>query len=202
MFHESSAIRPPMAAPLAFGSLRSEILGGDGYSHILIPTAMKPGDQSAVLLGLRMAASLGTKATLLHVAPSVQRASPSAEPSRSWHWLDAIDNLHEAWGSPAQSMTPANRREQSQLQLKAYLEREFPRHAPLSERVRAECRLGDVTDEIVRFADEQAADLVILSSRLSWRRLPIVPTRLHRLLGKMRKEVVVVRQDSDVRARS
>jgi nucleotide-binding universal stress UspA family protein len=178
------------AAPRTVAS--SDIADSSEYSHILIPTGMQRRDLPAVLLGLQMAAALNAKATVLHVAPM-------PEPTNPLHWLDAIENLHRAMahpGKPASADEVKELLEESRTRVRAYLEREIPVHLRTQVDIDVECCLGDVADEILRFASVESVDLVVLSSRLSRWWLPVVPPRVHRMLQRMRKRVIVVRPDT------
>jgi len=191
MLHETTDTRPSSNGVLPLGLRSSPVTDGTECSHILIPTALTRREHSAVMLGLQMAAALNAQATLLHIVPI-------AEQTNSLHWLDAIERLQRTMLHPSGEPPALDRLtilEQSRAKVVTYLEREVPQHLRSRTRMRVECCLGDVADEILRFAAAESVDLVILSSGLSRWWLPVVPARVHRVLRQLRNRVIVVRQD-------
>jgi nucleotide-binding universal stress UspA family protein len=162
--------------------------------HILIPTALKPRDRAAILMGLQMASAGNSKVTLLHVILKEASAFPADDPSISVHWLEAIESLHRAL-SRKRTVDSLKALQGARDRLAAFLDEEIP--TPLWRRVdwRLECGRGDVAEEIVRFAAAESVDLLILSSELSQWRLPIVPSRVHRVLQQARCRVMVVKPE-------
>jgi nucleotide-binding universal stress UspA family protein len=143
------------------------------------------------LLGLQLATAGETKATVLHVVPI-------AEPASSWHWLDAIDGLQRKLAHPnghGPALDEVRGLEHWRAKVVSYLERELPAPLLAAARIRVECRAGDPAEEILRFATHQSVDLVILSSGLSRWWLPVVPSRVHRVLRQLRNRVIVVRPE-------
>jgi hypothetical protein len=62
--------------------------------------------------------------------------------------------------------------------------------------VRAECRIGDIEREILRFADEAGVDLVILCCEMS----AGMSRRVLRVMQSTQKQVVLVRPSVSDRA--
>lgn len=168
------------------------------YSHILVPTEMSPRELPALQLGLQIAAASKAPLTLLHVLPNDMVAPTGAERSSSMHWLEAIDNLHEAM-SPERNARTRDRVkliEETRLKLAAYLKQHVPNRLRDQVEIRFECTLGDTTDEIVRFAEMRSVDLLVMTSGLSHWRLPFAPARVHRVLQRVHSRVLVVRPNA------
>lgn len=177
-------------------------LDGEGdYSQILAPTTLSPDERPAILLGFQLAAATGARLTLLHVLPDVEPVTNGAERNGSLHWLEAIDNLHQALRTGRVLSRPARlkRLEQFRGRLAEFAEEQVPACLRLETNVRFECLSGDVVEEIARYAVAESADLVILTSRLSCWKLPVVPSRLHRVLQRLHSRVIVVRPDGKPR---
>lgn len=190
MFHENYE---PASDPDPSQTTRHPALGTKGEGHILIPLAIRGGELPVVILGLQIAAATKARVMLFHVAPLSKCRPPSSEFSTSWHWLDAIDRLNRASLARGELQAIEHFRER----LEAYFKTEVPESIQALAEVQMEVRVGDVAEEIVRFATESSVDLVILSSELSRWRLPILPPRTYRMLQQMHKRVIVVRLESE-----
>jgi nucleotide-binding universal stress UspA family protein len=159
------------------------------YSRILIPTRLLEREREAVRLAMQLSTPGHPQITLLHVLPETARR-------QSLHWLDAIDNLHEAVSRPANS-PPLSGDQQSierwrQSALKFFGGELAHADAGLVN-VRAECRWGDAGAEIARYAKDAAVDLVILTSGRRWSWLPGVQSYVQSALEETGSHVIVVR---------
>lgn len=162
--------------------------GFGNYEHILVPTNFDPRERPAVMLALQMALACQAKVTLLHVlAP--------AEPPRSTHWLDAIDNLYDALSRPrgqTQMAALMQAIESTRARISAFLEAEIPLEIRRDLDIRTECRSGETATEVARFADENEVDLMILSSDRSTRRFFFRRQLSKEILRLARQPVILV----------
>lgn len=198
MLDEIASPMQPIDGTLPFQVTRRRTVP-DEYSHILIPTSLQPHERHALLMGLQLASAMLAKVTLLHVLPVPEIAAPDADPKNSWHWLDAIDNLHGVLSSrPALQQAEQSRKQldKSRKEVEAFVHSNSSVRLQSIMKIDVQCIEGDVGDEILRFASEQSVDLVILSSTLSRWGLPIVPSRVHRMLHQIHKRVLVVHLDA------
>ena len=164
------------------------------FRHILLPTSLAQGERPAILLALQLAASQQARITFLHVFTLPDN-------DNSLHWLDGIGRLYEALPRPKLVHNSGRDAiEARRSHVKEHLKREVPEHIDESVDVRFECRVGDVAQEIARFATSSGADLVVLSSGLTGGWLPTLSARIRRILATTRKHVVVVRPDVASRA--
>jgi nucleotide-binding universal stress UspA family protein len=152
--------------------------------HIVIPTDLKAGDRAALKLGMQLAAGKRAKVTFLHVVPLADELNPM-------HWLDAIENLHRAWSRP-EPVNPAGLIERSLARAHAFLQCEVPPETRRGIDVHVECRAGEFARELARYAEESAADLVLLSGGLFWGWLHILPGRVRQVLKHTRQRVAVL----------
>ncbi len=190
MLHDSSQNRHMLSHFVPAHQPRRQIIKSQKLSHILIPTALLPSEHPAVSLGLQIASTVGAMATFLHIVPR-----PSVnEPSNPWNWLDALDNLHQSLNPVVSTQARLAHLEETRGRVTDYLERELQGYLQSETEIEVECREGDVTEEILRFAATESVDLVILSSSLHYWGLPFVPPRIQRLLQQMNKRVIVVRR--------
>jgi nucleotide-binding universal stress UspA family protein len=157
---------------------------------------MTSAEIPALVLAMRLAQSQGTRLTLLQVLPDMSWPEKSSEPSNPANWLDAIDRLHKSLssqnGSPL-AQQRLQRFEESRTRLRAYFDREAPESLRSTTDIRVECRHGDFSNEVLKFCDAESVDLLILFSGLSWFGLPIVSTKVRRILKRARQKVLVVR---------
>ena len=153
-------------------------------AHILVPLSLNENDRPALTLGLQLAAAHRADITLLHVLP------PEETPG-SVHWLSAIDNLHQSLSNPTRPKAPTV--DEARAAIQAFFVREAADHLRDSVQVRTECRVGDPASEIVRFAEHESVDMVILATELTTWGLPIWPGLVRSVLGNTRKQVVLVR---------
>lgn len=201
MLPQTNVRWPEFAESARHMPLDTPIDGEGEYTHILVPTTLSPGERSAILLGFQLTVTTGAGLTLLHVVPDVEPATNGDEHTGSLHWLEAIDNLHQAMRTGPQ-LQPHDRLkllEQLRGRLSEFVEEQVPAFLRLQANVRFECLAGDAIEEIARFAVAESADLVILTSRLSRWNLPVVPSRLHRVLQRLHSRVIVVRPDAKPR---
>jgi len=163
-----------------------------GYRHILILTSLDAGERSALTLGLEMAQAHQARLTLLRVLEPEKESNPI-------HWLDAIENLHsprpisaEAAPSPKEDAEA----EVARMQSLAYLEQTVPARLRDEVNIHAECRVGDVAHEVIRFANQMAVDLLILPlKRLVWWS-PMFPSPSRQIIRVARARVILVSADS------
>lgn len=165
---------------------------GARYRHILVPTNLAASDVPALMLGMELAALHGATLAVLHVLPD-------GNPEYSVDWLAAIDRLHRALdqtNGSLRSQGSHDAAQQARSRIKHFIEQEVP--APLRDvvEVHAECRSGDTADKIAQFAEQAAADVVIMSSGLSRWWLPILPATVRRVLQLARRPVILVRPDT------
>jgi len=158
------------------------LVGCSSYAHILIPVRLTGEDQTALFMGLQMAHAFHGKLTVLHVL------APQELPN-SMHWLDAIDDLHRTLSRERVrlDLTSIQRGREKVL---TFLDRELPAGMSRAD-IRAECRIGDVAQEIARFA-EQSADLVLMSEQRSGWRFSLRPSMARRVLQRTHKPVLLV----------
>lgn len=170
-----------------------DVRGSGGYSHILIPTNFDPRERSAIRLGLEMAAVHRAKVTVLHVLPGSAR-SPSV------HWLDAIDNLYDALSRSKRRPGENNNLdaiERTRQEIFSFLTREVHRDLACDKKLTVECRIGDVANEIARYVDDNAVDLVVLCCDLSQERPRSLSQRVRSVLQTIQRQVVLVRPAGD-----
>jgi len=168
------------------------------YSHILIPTTLTHRERSAILLGLQMASAWGSQVSLLHVASPTREVASTVDRETSVHWLEAIDNLHQALARPR--VSDASRiLDDCHTELLDFLDREIPIHLRQQPQLRRECRLGDPAEEILSYLTTTGVDLLILPSDLSgW--LSMIPSAAHRLLQQAPCHVILVQPDPQERS--
>jgi len=159
------------------------------YRHVLVSTSLNVDDRAALLLGFELASMHRSTLTLLHVLPCDKQ-------DRNVQGLDAISLLHaaaaELWKTSALCTPSAV----AQRGLDEFVEQIVPQEL-LNEVIwRGECRPGDVAETIVSYANESAADLVILSARqfCSW--LPLVPRVVRTIERRARANVIVIRSQA------
>ncbi len=160
------------------------------YRHILVPNGLADHELPALRLGAEMAALQRAALTVLYVRHAVDDRS-------SVHWLDAIDQLHQALdqsgGSQKRGSHDADA--QARQQIKEILDQELPAQGCDGLEVRVECRTGDVADQIAQFADETSVDLVIMSTGRSRWWFPVLPASVRRVLRHARHQVILVGPD-------
>ena len=190
----------PAAAPAAAAALaptkRISTFADGRYVHILVPTSLARTERPALLWGAQTAAAHDARLSVLHVLPPFDE-------SGSIHWLDGLDNLHRALsgsGGPPRrgTATPQDRRaavEAWRHRVREFVEGLVPAALRQGVDLRAELSVGEVADEIARFADDEGVDLMILSSDLRRGWLPILPARLRQILKLTRTPSAVVRPD-------
>lgn len=193
MLHGPADITVSPPRPLAPHATDLKIPAGE-YRHILIPTSLERVDRPAVMVGLQMAAAYRARATLLHVLPAV-------EPSNSVHWLDALDNLNRALMTPGREALSGPRLvDSTRTRISEFLDQEIPSPLRSSLEIHVECRLGEVAEEITKFADTQGVDLTILCCEPTTWGLPILPGTVRRILQLSQKRVILVRPDTVAQA--
>jgi len=146
-------------------------------------------EREALRLALRMAAVYEAKLTLLHVVP------PDDE-RRSVHWLDAIDDLYGALSRPNRYFSnPASNDPHlaARTDVSTFLASEAPAVLREAVSIAVECRTGDVASEIVRFADDARADLIVLCGEPPQWGLPLWPGLVRSVFHMTRKQIVLVR---------
>lgn len=192
MLHERTMATPGLNGTSQDARLPTRVWDGLAYRHILVPTSLAPRERPAIRLGLQLAAAHQAKVTFLHVVPP-------APVTPSLHWLDAIDNLWDTLARPANVEQPADgiaalttSRQKACVFLAQTVHLDLD-HAP---HVDVQCRQGDVSGEIARFADKGDVDLVILSWPANSRRQPDKAKRALQLLQLTPKQVVLVPHDT------
>jgi|GEM_PF-4882209 len=194
MLHGPAETTASPARPLAPHASELKVPAAGEYRHILIPTSLEKVDRPAVMLGLQMAAAYQAKATLLHILPA-------GETSNSVHWLDALDNLNRAMMTPGREVLSGQRLvDATRTRIREYLDQEIPATLRSSLEIHVECRLGEVAEEITKFADAQGVDLTILCCEPTTWGLPILPSTVRRILQLSQKRVIMVRPDTVAQA--
>jgi nucleotide-binding universal stress UspA family protein len=156
-------------------------------AHILVAIRLDAAERDTVAMALRMASIHRAKVTLLHVLEPLER--------NSFHWLDAIDNLHRALSGASHDAASAI--EKGRTDLKTFLEREIPREARGMLDIQVECRIGDVAAEIAGFAAAHGADLVLVGNSPSMWRPPFWPRLSQRILSLTPRPVLLVNPKSE-----
>ncbi len=155
--------------------------GKANLRHLVVAVRLEAREREGVTLALRMAAAHQARVTLLHVLEPF-------EPS-SFHWLDAIDSLHRALTKPPRDSAAAIASKRADIA--AFLEREIPAELRDKVDVQCECRIGDIATEVARFAEEQAADLLLLCSCPSSWRPTLWPGLSRRIANLLPKPVIL-----------
>ncbi|HVJ84622.1 MAG TPA: universal stress protein [Caulifigura sp.] len=153
--------------------------------HILVPISFSAGDDlAAVRLGLQMAAGTDTRVTLLHVSdPPPQAPAPN--------WLDSIDRLHDALShSTAADSRPSA--DNCAEQLQAYLFRLGLSSLLAHTSTTLELRIGDFCEEVLKLAEAEQVDVVVLRGDQVQGWIPVIPSRLRRTLQRMGKRVLAI----------
>lgn len=160
---------------------KSRLLSSAQCRHILVPLRLHEDDGPLLIMALQMAAAYHASVTFLHVRPRPVERHP-------YHWLNAIEALHEALDrGHGNRSTVVALVEETRQSLRSFVDRRAPAYLLQSVQVEVECRLGDVAEEIVRFAGGQDVDLVMLQCRRKRWGLPIwseVVRRVFRCTGK------------------
>lgn len=186
-----------LAGPMANGAHREHSVperspeSARYTQQILVPIALARRDRAALLLGLQMATAYRAHLTVLHVLP------PS-EPSNSLHWLDGIAHLTRTLSRPSEIHSSPNgddSTEKMRIRILAFLEEVIPTPLRGSVRVCAASRVGDVAHEIARYAEDAAADFVILGSTRSARGFSLWPGVARRVLQLTSRQVVLARPE-------
>lgn len=161
------------------------------YRHIVVPTTLDPADRAALLQALELAAVHGATVAVLYIRPE-------EETGDSFDWLDAIDRLHQGLdhGGNGPLGDAATDFESCGMRIKQFLTQELPASLMEQVEIRTDWRSGDPGDVIVRYADEAAADLIVLSSGPARWWLPSLPGAVRRVLQQSKREVLIVRPDA------
>lgn len=156
------------------------------YRRVLVPTSLNLADRAALLLGFELASLHAATLTLLHVLRRSQRV-------RVADGLDAIVLLHAA-AEELRATSPARiRREATPGNIQKFIQDILPPWLLDEVNWRAECRTGDVAETVVAFANESAADLVILPAKpLRWW-LPVYPCGVSFIERRAQADVIVIR---------
>jgi nucleotide-binding universal stress UspA family protein len=171
--------------------------GDPRYEHIAVPTSFAPLDRPALLFATELAALHAAKLTVLHILPPAGSTRPA-------HSLEAIGLLHQAVGllygtAPVREELASP--ETARRRVKNFFESAVPAHLRQGVDLRVECATGDLAEKIVRFADEAAADVVVLSSGPSRWWLPVLPAHVRRVLQRARQKVILVRPSAGTDAK-
>lgn len=200
MLHHSHDFPPPELPPRLPRAPGRDRFAAD-CATILVPTELSDGEAPAITMGWELAAARQARLTLLSVMPSPPALPPDAHPDDSVHWLEGIERLYAALDHLSLQRATLLRMMQTQLQaaqeqLNAFCERQIPPRIRERVDIQLEVRTGDFASEVQTFIATQPVDLVILTSRLSWWRLPLVPSKTHRLLQGLRTQFLVVSPDA------
>ena len=155
------------------------------FRHVLVSTGLTIADRTALLLGFELASLHGSTLTLLHVLPRPKKDHA--------HGLDAVSLLHAAAEELRGASTAGLHRDAPQPSLRKFVEHVVPLELRDSVRWRGVCRAGDVADTVVSYANDFAADLVILPVQPFRWWLPIVPFAVWTIQRRARANVIVVR---------
>lgn len=157
------------------------------FRQVLVPTSLNVADVAALHLGFELASLHHAAITVLHVLPPLKRESVH-------DGLDVIGLLHDA----ADELQARSAAEMPARPVKLKL-CEFVRDT-VSQRLRSDvtwgvdCRRGKVGESIASYANDIAADLVILSAKPPRWWLPITPHVVRTIEARARAGVIVVRQ--------
>jgi nucleotide-binding universal stress UspA family protein len=162
------------------------------HRHILVPTSLDVADRPALLLGFELASLHDAVLTALHV-PAQQ-----LDPDDDANGLDAIGLLHsvvdEFFRAPGAGKPPAPARRG----FDKFVEDIVPQRLLDAVHWQGECRGGKAAETIAAYANESAADLVILSARPFRWWLPFALSTERMIERRSRANVIVIRH----RARS
>lgn len=160
------------------------------YKHILAPTALAHTDRAALQLAFEWAVLHRAKLTVLHVANVLPLVT---EPSM--HWLDAIDRLYMALDRNRPRAGPHEAVQMALPCVRKFLEHVVPEHLREEVDMCVECCAGDVADQIVRVAEDDNADVVILSGGPPRWWAPAVPDIVRRVLRSTERQVVLIHRN-------
>jgi len=154
------------------------------YAHIIAPTRLHDADHGALCLAFALASFHQSKLTVLHAQ------SPLRDDVR--HGLDAIGLLHEAVGELKPAWPPIVGTSGSRLTLSRFVENVVCGWLREGVDWRGECRSGEVADVIATYANETAADLLVLSSKPRRWWLPLVPATIRAITRRVSAQVIVI----------
>lgn len=161
-------------------------------THILIPVVgLDRSERPAVVLGLQLAAANQARATILHVAQPLEPPSPA-------HWLDAIDRLHRAWSPPGvKPIADVADLEKRRAEAEGFVDQATTEALRKSATPRIECRVGELVEQVDRFARDQGADLIVIAhARTRWA-LPVYPRLARKLAGRNGCSVLIVQSPAE-----
>jgi len=154
--------------------------------HVLVPVCLDPSERGALMEALELVAGYrrGAKVTLLHVIES--KPDPIHDP---FDWLSPLRRLqHElARRSRLESALKAARRS-----IETLVNGDLPRQLHGLLEIRSECRVGEPATEVVRFANEQSVELVVLCFHRSERGWSHWPLQSDRIATMIQAPVVLV----------
>lgn len=157
------------------------------YCQVLVPTGLNVADSAALRLGFELASLHQAALTVLHVLPPPKRASAS-------EGLEVIGLLHDAADDLRTSSAAGSPSHPVVRELREFVEE------VVSERLRddvpwqVECRPGTVAKTIASYANDAAADLVVLSAKPPPWWLPITPHIVRTIESRAQANVIVIRK--------
>jgi nucleotide-binding universal stress UspA family protein len=157
--------------------------------RVLVPVRWEPEHRDTVLRMLETVARTrpGAAVTLLNVI----EPSPASDDNRSFHWLDALDELNRSLTLP--NGTTLDRMERRREEMLAWIRTGAPAELRAALHLSAECCVGDPAIEIARYAKDAKIDLVILGDRRTRWRWPLRPNVASRVLDRIDLPVMIVR---------
>jgi hypothetical protein len=187
----------PTLLPRAFDRRRLATPG----ANILVPTELSDCEAPAIARGWELAAARQARWTFLSVMSAPPPLPPEELPADSIHWLEGIERVYAALNPLPQHRAALFQTMQMQLQtareqLSGFCERQIPARIREQVDIQLEVRAGDFACEVRTFLAAQEVDLLILTSKPSWWRLPLVPSKTHRLLQEVRTRFLVVSPDT------
>jgi nucleotide-binding universal stress UspA family protein len=157
--------------------------------RVLVPVRWDPEYRDAILRILETVARTrpGAAVTLLNVI----EPSPASDDNRSFHWLDALDELNRSL--TLSTGTTLDRMERRREEMLAWIRAGAPAELRAALHLSAECCVGDPAVEIARYARDERIDLVILGDRRTRWRWPLRPNVTSRVLDRIDLPVMIVR---------
>lgn len=153
-------------------------------SHILIPVTLSANELPAIRLGLQMAAGTQSRVTIVYVGPVPLENTPR-------NWLDSIDRLHHSLNADRRVDGPTLARFTAD-QLKTFVDSAGVSSLLAQTEASLITRPGDFCEEILRLAQSQDVDLVVLPGEMLQGWIPVVPSGLRRKLQQFGKRILAV----------
>ena len=158
--------------------------------HIVVPTSMSDREQPAIRLAADLTLACQGRMTVLYVYKTTASET-------SLHWLDGIERLHRTLHTSGAQIQEAENSEQLKLRLKRFIERLLPARQLSQITVGLACIADTEPQAIAKYANEAAADTIVIlgsNSRPLW---PIIPGSIRKLLRNSRQQILVAYPRTD-----